>query len=637
MLRLHSWEVPTNDPPGEEPPRRESQRRQSEGQSSQHSWEAPREAQEPQGAENSDMSEAGLELAELLLQLRTEGRLTAKDTCLIGYWASQAGAQGPVKELGLGPGRPTGHYQRHLDRKCGMRGQAEDFYQIAVPAHTKHNVERTVINVSVAPPHECLHREYTEDPDLTAKAKDIEWPPSVLEHKVFKGSGGTAVPLALYVDAAEYSTQGSILLFVICNLVSGARHLACVVKKKDFCRCGCRGWCSLKPIMDLLNWSFSALARGMFPASRHDGAPWRPEEEHRQSLANLPLSLVGAVAQVKGDWAEFSHTFGFPSWKHSEYPCLFCRADRDSMYAFDNLDEPGLPWDTIGMEEYEVACRRCERHVVIRSEEQRARIVEQLYYDKRAAGSRGRSLKAGIPELQLKAGDRLEPNTTLCDVADFEQLPLPATVLFWRPTLETVTRRRNPLFNRDTGVLPESLKVDPLHCLYLGVFQIHISKVVWALLDVDGWRVGALDDSWTEVERSQMACVRMQASLHVWCKDRRRSHPDEVITEVQEITPKMIGSRADQKFGLKGGETKTFLFFIQDFLSQNARVVKGSAPMLAAGAAFIRMIQLCKDAGRRFTDAQQQDQQHDPAKPNQTVCARTPKLRRPLMSAGFPA
>ena len=136
MLRLHSWEAPTNNPPGEEPPGRESQGRQSQGQSSQHSWEAPHEAKQPQGAENSDKSEAGLELAALLLQLRTEERLTAKDTCLIGYWASEAGAQGPVKELGLGPGRPTGHYQRHLDRKCGMRVRADDFYEIAVPAHT---------------------------------------------------------------------------------------------------------------------------------------------------------------------------------------------------------------------------------------------------------------------------------------------------------------------------------------------------------------------------------------------------------------------------------------------------------------------------------------------------------------------
>ena len=102
-----------------------------------------------------------------------------------------------------------------------MRGESEDFYEIAVPAHTKHNVERTVIKVSVVPPHECLHREYTEDPDLAAKAKDIEWPPSALEHKVFTESAGTAVPLALYVDAAEYSTRGSILLFVLCN---SSRH-----------------------------------------------------------------------------------------------------------------------------------------------------------------------------------------------------------------------------------------------------------------------------------------------------------------------------------------------------------------------------------------------------------------------------
>ena len=90
---------------------------------------------------------------------------------------------------------------------------------------------RTVIKVSVAPPRECLHREYTDDPDLAAKAKDIEWPPSVLEHKAFKESAGTSVPLALYVDAAEYATRGSVLVLVLCNLVSGTRHLACSMEK----------------------------------------------------------------------------------------------------------------------------------------------------------------------------------------------------------------------------------------------------------------------------------------------------------------------------------------------------------------------------------------------------------------------
>jgi len=607
MLRFHSWETPTDGPPAEEPRRHDQHEPDPEGQGSQgaqHSWERRQEAQE----EASSQAEAGIELAELLLQLRCDGRLTAKDACLISHWAAEAGAQGPVKELALGPGRPSGHYQRHLDRKAGLRGQSQDFYEIAVPAHTKHNVDRTVHKVRVVPPHECLHRECVEDPDIAPKVKDTEWPPSVVQHKVFRDSSGTAVPPALYVDAAEYATRGSILIFVLCNLVSGARHLCCVLKKKDFCRCGCRGWCTLRPIMEFLNWSFGALARGRFPASRHDGAQWLPDEGHRQSLADLPLSLVGAVAQVKGDWAEFSHSFGFPSWRHAEYPCIWCCCDRDSMYTFDDLNEPGLPWDTVGVDDYEAACRRCERHVVVATEAQRTRIQEQLFYDKRAAGSHGRSLKSDIGEMNLKAGDRLEPNTALRDVAGFEQLPLPATVLFWRPAMETVTRHRNPLFNRSTGVSPDTLKVDPLHCLYLGVFQVHIARVVWGLFDADGWNVGALDGNWTEVERIQMSCIRMQASLHVWCQNRRRSHPEEVVTEVQEITPKMIGGRADQKFALKGGETKTFLLFIQDFLAQNALRVQNSAHMLAAGAAFIRMIQLCKEAGRKFTDAEQKDQ-----------------------------
>jgi hypothetical protein len=611
MLRFHSWDTPADGEPagGAEPRRSDKRQRGPEGQGSQsqsalHSWEAPQES----NVDANDQAKAGMELAELLVQLRCEGRLTSKDACLISHWASEAGAQGPVKELALGPGRPSGHYQRHLDKKAALRGQAEDFYEVAVPGHTKHSEKRTVHKVRVVPPHESLQRECMEDPDMAPRVKDIEWPPSVVQHKVFRESAGAAVPLALYVDAAEYATRGSILIFVLCNLVSGARHLCCVLKKKDFCRCGCRGWCTLRPIMEFLNWSFSALARGMHPASRHDGAPWLPEEGHREGVANTPLLMVGAVAQVKGDWAEFSHTFGFPSWKHLEYPCLWCCCDRDSMYDFDDLNEPGLPWAELGVDDYEAACRRCERHVVVTTAAQRTRIQQQLYYDKRAAGSRGRSLKEDIDEMNLKAGDRLEPNEALRDVADFEQLPLPATVLFWRHTLETVTRHRNPLFNRNTGVAPGTLKVDPLHCLYLGVFQVHIARVVWGLLDADGWNVGALDGNWTEVERIQMSCIRMQASLHAWCQNRMRSHPHEVITEVQEITPKMIGGRDDQKFALKGGETKTFLYFIHDVLAQNARRVPNSAHMLAAGAAFIRMIQLCKGAGHKFTDAEQKDQ-----------------------------
>ena len=62
------------------------------------------------------------------------------------------------------------------------------------------------------------------------------------------------------------------------------------------------------------------------------------------------------------------------------------------------------------------------------------------------------------------------------------------------------------------------------------------------------------------------------------------------------------------KFAFKGCETKTFMYFIRGGLAQNAHRVPNSAHMLAAGAAFIRRIQVCKGAGHKFTDAEQKDQ-----------------------------
>ena len=47
----------------------------------------------------------------------------------------------------------------------------------------------------------------------------------------------------------------------MCNLVSGARHLVAVLKKKDLCRCGCRGWCSIRPIKHSANLTTPSASR----------------------------------------------------------------------------------------------------------------------------------------------------------------------------------------------------------------------------------------------------------------------------------------------------------------------------------------------------------------------------------------
>ena len=379
--------------------------------------------------------------------------------------------------------------------------------------------------------------------------------------------------------------------------------MVAVLKKKDMCRCGCRGWCSIRPIMQFLHWSFAALASGYFPVATPEGTLWPATEERRASWAGKPLALVAAVQQIRGDWAEFSHTLGFPTWKHMEYPCLWCRCDRDSMYAWGDLREPELPWEATDDGAYEAACRRCEVHVTIPTTEQRDKVASLLFYDKRAQGSRGRSLSGNIPALRLQRGDRLEPCPGLLDVGEFESLDAPASVVFWRPSLETIARHRNPLFSAHTGISMTALPVDTLHCLYLGVFQAHCSCVVWGLIDADVWQTRETHHT-SAVERLQESCIRLQADLHKWQLQAARARPSEAITMVQEFTPKILGERGAQQCRLKGGETKTLMAFLQSFLPKHAASVPKAEDMLSTGEAFHRHIRLLKTAGHRFTKAQ---------------------------------
>ena len=98
-------------------------------------------------------------------------------------------------------------------------------------------------------------------------------------------------------------------------------------------------------------------------------------------------------------------------------------------------------------------------------------VVGRLHYDKSRAGSHGRALRAPMPSLGLLAGDRLEPQPGLWDVAAFERLETPVTVVFWRPDNQSLATRRNPVFDAHLGHKTDTLALDCLRILHLGVFQ----------------------------------------------------------------------------------------------------------------------------------------------------------------------
>jgi hypothetical protein len=308
------------------------------------------------------------------------------------------------------------------------------------------------------------------------------------------------------------------------------------------------------------------------------------------------------VQQVKGDWAEYCHSLGFPTWKHSDFPCLWCRADQDSLYTLDGVEDGTIPWDVNDAAAYEEACRRCEIHVAINTEGERQLVAQQLYYDKRVYGSHGRALKRGIPALRLEAGDRLEPCPGLPDVGAFAELELPATVLFWRTNQETFARHRNPIFAMETGISVQTLRVDPLHALYLGVFQVHCAAVLHALIEADVWETAQAGHA-NAPERMQASCLHLTHAVHKWVRSRRGSG----LTEIPEITSQHLGSSAAPMCKLKGAQTKTMLLFLQDFVPQHGAKLRHGAAMAAATGYLVRHMDVMRRAPHAWSLADRED------------------------------
>ena len=80
-------------------------------------------------------------------------------------------------------------------------------------------------------------------------------------------------------------------------------------------------------------WSIEALASGYLPERRRDGAPWRASGTHPARLSGQRMGMRSACIYVKGDWAEYASTLGFPSWSDGLWPCVECSAFGAAVYA----------------------------------------------------------------------------------------------------------------------------------------------------------------------------------------------------------------------------------------------------------------------------------------------------------------
>ena len=346
-----------------------------------HSWEIPAwdddgsDDEEPWGGgscsdeycDDEAQMTAGAEFMRIMISLVLSRALNNRQFCEVCFFAGRAGVTEAVP-YGMRPGCSSGNYSRRLDPLLGFKRANASLYELEAPGHSKNTLSRVTISIPVIPPHEAFDDDVVGGASFRPKLAEMldgPMPPTYTDHPAVQGAveDELVVPLALYADAVPYSNTDSVLGFWVVNLVTEKRYLCAALRKRLCCKCGCKGWCTFWAVFDWLAWSFKAITDRSYPAQRHDGKPWTPQDTMRQSRAGQPLRLRGAMVYIKGDWAEYNTTMGFPSWQDALRPCFECNAFQQNMYQFSRVSSVDQPWRNNVDGDYEAACTRCEIRV----------------------------------------------------------------------------------------------------------------------------------------------------------------------------------------------------------------------------------------------------------------------------------
>jgi len=537
-----------------------------------HAWEDTRASQNPdEDPYKLDEVESAAELAELLIDLKVSGCLSAKQCCVLAWWASRAGACGMVKQLAQHPLTQSGKFSKHFDRVVGIDAKSA-YYNLELPGHRRCDASRSVELVPTNPPHEAL----TEEVELVgidrmqellrAAIREDHLPPAYYDNDIVKENPpGTVHPCIIYVDAVPFTRTDGALGFYCYNLLTQARILCAVLRKTELCACGCKGWCTFFQVFLMLHWSFEALRKGERPNTRHDRLPFHPfSDEKRIALAGQALPIKVCLLMIKADMAEYVHTFGFPAWNSLEYGCNCCASPKHELHNVTGIDYLTWPWPRLDAAAFELSCSSCELSRQVTADSWRL-LRANLHYDKRTDSKafRGRCLQADLPVLNLLKGDRLEPSQGLTDTgSNFDDLSWPQTFTFWRRSQETAVRHRNPLYNDDIGTSPDRTNsFDWLHCLSWGVFKDFLTWFVHELWAANVFRVPGTGDA---IIMASTPVLKSQ--LFDWYRQEKlagRTH-----TEVQDLVHTMFGTFSKPKLGLFASETNAFLLFSESLLAR---------------------------------------------------------------------
>ena len=574
-----------------------------------HAWSESSESTASSDSEESLQEKAPAHLfVDFVIDLLLCRALNAKTFCILMYYAGLCGIVG-CSPFGKRPDLPTGHYQRHLNKSLPLYRDGVSEYELEVPCSTKNTAGRGTTTLPVLVPQEELDDELRATggrwaDDLQRAIDNGSLPECYDTHPIVTSSAAPVAPTALFIDATPYSNVDSLIGFWVVNLLSGHRHLVVALRKALLCKCGCRGWCTFWAIFHYLHWCYKQAAAGVTAQGRHDGKDWLASDAERSKRAGEASMCVYCLLWIKGDWAEYASTLGFPSWKSAMRPCFSCNCTLWDMFQLLGVGPFNSPHRSNSDIDYFTGCARCERVVQIPNESTHAGICKLLAYDKRDNGSRGLAMTEDFAQCGLRSGDRVEPTSSLPDIGMFFDIRVfPASVVFWRPSEEYISKHRNPLFDQSLGISPcRCMTADILHILYLGIMTRLCRMIVWMLIESS-----VLATAGTMEEIMQLSVLSLQNQLLAWYKRRHQDRPDEKLTRYHMRLSK-IGSRADPQFKAKGAETYGCMLFLLDVLEHVLQRIPDSQRaerLLRAGRALEEMVGIWRQGATRLSAAEQ--------------------------------
>ena len=202
----------------------------------------------------------------------------------------------------------------------------------------------------------------------------------------------------------------------------------------ELCSCGCRGWCSVFPLL----------------------------EHFRCDMSREHTDIRPAILDFKADWPALVEICGLRTWAHNLHPCPCCTVDKSSLLAVGTHSLHASPHPFFTQSSYDQLVARTFRAAKLRrqscllsssinyknNKEPKGQETVALNRTRKwlcpttrpngnftacsaSKNGRGRCLKAAFPLLGLRRGNRLEPSENLLDVDNFMQLTTPFNCTFY--------------------------------------------------------------------------------------------------------------------------------------------------------------------------------------------------------------